>query len=165
LLKIKKMNPGRKTTFDIIALTVTFLLFLFCIGTIMNRDNRKEGSMDLFMAEPGFYEKSNGCSLDVILSFRHFSTYSLTNTEASNRLLFAQIQSSIRNIVVANNSQKGIHVKLNTKTRYEDFIRIIEICGIEKAGCYIVDNYDVWIMTGKNKALIERCPYRYMPDE
>ncbi|MCL9804208.1 hypothetical protein NAT51_01635 [Flavobacterium amniphilum] len=159
------MNPGRKITFDIIALTVTFLLFLFCIGTILSRDNREEGCMDLGMAEPGFYEKYTGCSFDFMLSFRHFSTYSLTNVEATDRLLFEQIQSSIRNIVATDNSQKGIHVKFNTKTKYEDFIRIIEICGIEKAGCYIVDNYDVWIMTGKNKVLIERCPYRLTGNE
>ena len=141
--------------------TLTFLLILFCILFLVNSKTfKKEYSLNLHLPSKNFYEETCGCSLEKILSFRTFKSYQLTTNESQNLLLFKQIQSDIKNMVRSNDSKNGINIKLNTKTKYGEVVKILDVCKTEKAQTYILKDYDIWIMTGSNSELKKNCPYK-----
>jgi hypothetical protein len=82
----------------------------------------------------------------------------LTNNENKDKILFKKIQLKVRNLVKNNDPNNGIYVKLNLKTKYEDVIKILDICKIEKAPVYILKDYEIWVMTGSNSELNKNCP-------
>lgn len=125
-----------------------------------NKNFEKEYSFNLGLPSKNFYEDCYGCSLEKILSFRNFKTYELTNVEAKDKVLYSKIILTIRKIVKNKDSENGVHVKFNMKTKYEDVIRILDICEIEKAPTYILKDYDVWIMAGDNIELKKNCPFK-----
>jgi hypothetical protein len=62
-------------------------------------------------------------------------------------------------MVKNNNSEIGIHVKFNLETKYENVVRIFDICEIEKVEIYIYKDYDFWIMAGLNAEQKRNCPF------
>lgn len=157
------MLSRRKILTLSIFLTFTLVFVTFCILILLkNKNFEKEYSFNISFPSEKFYEDYCGCSLEMILSFRKFTTYELTNDVSKDIILFKKIQLDVRNLIAKNDSNNGIHVKFNLKTKYQDVINILNICEIEKAPTYIVKDYDIWIMTGKNSELIKNCPYKYL---
>ena len=151
------MYTKKKLLIYSITLTVAVLLVSLCVMILIkNKNFEKEYSMRLSFPPTNFYEDNYGCSLAEILSYRKFTTYSLTNTK-SDENLFTTIQSATKSLIQKNDSKNGVHVKFNEKTKYGDVIKILDICSIEKAPVYIVKDYDVWIMTGTNEELEKNC--------
>ena len=128
---------------------------------IKNKNFNKEYSLDLALAHENFYEDNFGCSLEKILSFRNFKSYYIKADAEQNKQIFQEIQSNVREIVKNNDGNNGVHVQFNTKTKYGDVIRILDICQIEKAPTYVLEDYDVWIMAGTNIELRKNCPYTF----
>ena len=158
----EKMFIKRKIFIYVITLTATLLLVAFCILILIkNKNFEKENSLDISFPPKNFYENNYGCSLEKILSFRNFTTYNLTNNENEDKILFKQIQISVRKLIKSNDSENGILIKFNQKTKYGDVIKLLDICQIEKVPTYLVNNYDIWIMTGKNLELEKNCPFKY----
>jgi len=159
------MFTKRKIFIYVITLTVTLLLVSFCILILIkNKNFEKEYSLDISFPPENFYENNYGCSLEKILSFRNFTSYNLTNKENEDKILLEKIQIAVRNLIKNNDSQNGVHVKFNLKTKYGDVIKLLDICQIEKVPTYIVNDYDIWIMTGKNVELEKNCPFKYSKD-
>ena len=127
---------------------------------VKNKNFEKEYSINLGMPSKNFYEDCYGCSLEKILSFRNFNTYEITNVEEKDKVLFSKIRSDISRVVKSKDAKNGIHVKFNLKTKYENVIRILDICETEKAPTYILKDYDVWIMAGENAELKKNCPLK-----
>jgi biopolymer transport protein ExbD len=145
---------------SIVSIT-TLLVILFCIIVMLkNKTFERENLFSLALPPENFYEDICGCSLEKVLSFRKFKSYELTIQNDEKQKQFGQIQTDIRNIVTRNDSENGIHVKINKKTSYGDVVRILDICEIEKAPTYILKDYDIWIMTGRNAELEKNCPMR-----
>jgi hypothetical protein len=156
------MFTKRKILIYTITLTFTLVFVTFCILILLkNKNFDKEYSFDISFPSENFYEDCFGCSLEKILSFRKFTTYKLTNDVNMDNILFKKIQLKVRNLIKNNDSANGIHVKFNRKTKYEDVIKILDICVIEKVPTYILKDYDVWIMTGSNAELVKNCPFQY----
>ena len=144
-----------------IASAITLLLIIICILILVrNKNFEKEYSFILGLPSKNFYEDCYDCSLEKILSFRNFKTYELTNAEAKNKVLYSKIKLTIRKIVKNKDSKNGVHVKFNLKTKYEDVIRILDICEIENTPTYILKDYNVWIMAGDNIELKKNCPFK-----
>jgi hypothetical protein len=140
---------------------ITLLLILFCILILLRNNNfKKEYAFDLGMPSEGFYEDICGCSLEKALSYRNYKTYELPSDKTQNQKVFIRIQSDVRDIVKRNDSKNGVHIKLGTKTKYGDVVRILDIGRIEKAPTYILKDYDIWIMTGSNAELAKNCPFK-----
>lgn len=144
-----------------ITLTVTLLLVSLCVLVLVkNKNFEKEYLFNISFPPKNFYEDNYGCSLEEILSFRKFTAYKLTNDKFDENL-FKKIQFETKNLVQKNDSKNGIHVKFDEKTQYGDVIKILDICQIEKVPCYIVKDYDVWIMTGTNIELEKHCILKF----
>jgi hypothetical protein len=139
----------------------TLMLILFCIIVLFkNKTFETENAFSLALPPKKFYEDICGCSLEKILSYRNFKSYELTIETNEKQKQFIEIQTDIRNIIIRNDSKNGIHVKLNKKTNYGDVVRVLDICEIEKAPTYILKDYDIWIMTGRNAELEKNCPIK-----
>ena len=152
------MNGKEKIFIYSIVSTIVLLLICSCIFMLgKNKNFEKEYSINLGMPSKNFYEDCYGCSLEKILSFRNFKTYEITNVEKKDEALFAKIRLNVRNVVKSKDGKNGIHVKFNLKTKYENVIRILNICEIEKAPTYILKDYDIWIMAGENTELKKNC--------
>ena len=151
---------GKKKIFiySIISTIVLLLISVCILVLIENKNFEKEYSFNIGMPSKNFYEDCYGCSLEKILSFRKFKTYEITNVKEKDEILYSKIIQNVRNLVKSKDSQHGIQVKFNLKTKYEDVIRILDICETEKAPTYILKDYDIWIMAGKNIELIKNCP-------
>ena len=151
---------GKKKIFiySIISTIVLLLISVCILVLIENKNFEKEYSFNIGMPSKNFYEDCYGCSLEKILSFRKFKTYEITNVKEKDEILYSKIILNVRNLVKSKDSQHGIQVKFNLKTKYEDVIRILDICETEKAPTYILKEYDIWIMAGKNIKLIKNCP-------
>ncbi len=144
-----------------IILTVTLLLVSFCILVLIkNKNFEKEYSFNIGFVPKNFYEDNCGCSFKKVLSFRKFTSYQLKNNESDEKL-FKEIQMETRNLIKNNDSKNGIHIKFNKKTKYEDVIKVLDICKIEKAPTYILEDYDIWIMNGSNSELKKHCPFKF----
>lgn len=155
------MYTKKKIFIYSITLTITLLLVSLCVLVLIkNKTFEKEYSFNIAFPSKNFYEDNYGCSLAEILSFRKFTTYRLTNDE-SDENLFKKIQYATKNLIQKNDSKNGIHVKFNKKTKYGDVIKVLDICQIEKVPCYIVKDYDVWIMTGTNEELEKHCKFQF----
>ena len=142
--------------------TFTLLFILLCILVLLkNKNFEKEYSFNLSLPSENFYEDICGCSLEKLLSFRNYKSFKLNPNTDKNEIIFRQIQINVRNIIRINDSQNGIHVKLSKETKYEDVIRVLDICVIEKAPTYILKDYDIWIMTGSNSEMKKSCPFKY----
>lgn len=156
------MFTKRRILIYTISSAVTLILITFCIFILLkNKNFEKEYSINISFPSKNSYEDCYGCSLKKLLSFRKFKIHELTNDESIDNILFKKIQFEIRNLVKNKDSNNGIHIKLNLKTKYEDVIKIIDICEIEKAQTYLIKDYDVWIMTGINLELKKNCPLKY----
>ncbi|MES2578525.1 MAG: hypothetical protein V4589_13005 [Bacteroidota bacterium] len=143
-----------------ITLTVTLLFVSFCILVLLkNKNFEKEYAFDIGFPPKNFYKDYFGCSFEKILSFRNFTTYQLKNDKFDDKL-FKDIQLATRNLIKNNDSENGIHVKFNKKTKYGDVIKVLDICRIEKVPTYILKDYDVWILTGSNSELEKQCPFK-----
>ncbi len=127
---------------------------------VKNKNFEKEYSINLGMPSKNLYKDCYGCSLEKILSFRNFKTYEITNVEEKDEVLFSKIRLNVRNVVKNKDAKNGIHVKFNLKTKYENVIRILDICESEKAPTYILKDYDIWIMAGENTELKKNCPLK-----
>lgn len=156
------MRTSKKIFINTSTLTITLLLLVICIFVTLDRkEYTKQGGIDIAVPNEGFYKNNYGCSLNEILSFWNFTTYELSNKERKDSSMFRQIQVSVRDLVKSNDSKTGIHVKFNLKTKYEDVIRAIDICQIEEAPTYILNDYDLWIVASSCKELRKKCPLRY----
>lgn len=156
------MTTKKKIFVISIISTFTLLLILLCILIMLkNKNFEKEYSFGLSLPPENFYEDICGCSLEKLLSFRNFKSFELNPDTDKNEIIFNQIQINVRNIIRSNDSKNGIRVKLSKKTKYEDVIRILNICEIEKAPTYILKDYDIWIMTGSNSEMNKNCPFKY----
>ena len=161
----ERLYSEKKILIYSITLTLTLLLVLLCVLILIKNNNfKKEYSFNIGIPAENEYEDVYGCSLKTILSYRKFKTYSWNNDKAKDELLFKQIQSEIRTIVKNNDSENGVHVTFNAKTKYQDVIRTLDICEIEKVDTHILDDFDVWIMTGKNLELEKDCSWRIPHD-
>ena len=127
---------------------------------VKNKNFEKEYSINLGMPSENFYEDCYGCSLEKILSFRNFKTYEITNAEEKDKVLFSRIRLDVRRIVKSKDANNGIRVKFDLKTKYENVIRILDICETLKAPTYILKDYDVWIIAGENPKLKKNCPLK-----
>ena len=155
------MAEKKKIFIYSIVSTIVLLLISVCILILIKNNNfEKEYSLNIGMPSKNFYEDCCGCSLEKILSFRNFTTYEITNVEEKDEVLFSKIRMNVQNVVKSKDGQNGIHVKFNLKTKYENVIRILDICETEKAPTYILKDYDVWIMAGENTELKKNCPYK-----
>jgi hypothetical protein len=155
------MTAKKKIFIYSIVSTIVLLLICVCILVLVkNKNFEKEYAFNLSMPSKNFYEDCFSCSLEKILSFRNFKTYEITNVQEKDEILYSKIKLSVRNIVKNKDPKNGIHVKFNLKTKYEDVIRILDICETEKAPTYILKDYDIWIMAGKNTELIKKCPLK-----
>jgi hypothetical protein len=128
---------------------------------LKNKNFEKEYSFNLIFPSENFYEDICGCSLEKLLSFRNYKSFKLNPNTDKNEIIFRQIQMNVRNIIRSNDSKNGIHVKLGKETKYEDVIRVLDICVIEKAPTYVFKDYDIWIMTGSNSEMKKNCPFKY----
>lgn len=157
------MTTKKKIFFISIISTFTILLILLCILIMLkNKNFEREYSFNLSLPSENFYEDTCGCTLEKLLSFRNFKSFELNLNTDKNDTIFSQIQINVRNIIRSNDSKNGIHIKLSKKTKYEDVIRILDICEIEKAPTYILKDYDIWIMTGSNSEMKKKCPFKYL---
>lgn len=156
------MFTKKKISLYTISLTFTLVFAIFCILILLkNKNFEKEYSMELSFPSKNFYEDCYGCSLEKILSFYKISSYELTNDKHRDEMIFKKIQLKIRNLVKSKDSNNGINLKLNVKTKYEDVIRILDICEIEKVQFYVIEDYDVWIFSGTNSEVKKQCPFKY----
>lgn len=156
------MTIKKKIFFISIISTFTLLVILLCILILLkNKNFEKEYSFNLSLPSENFYEDICGCTLEKLLSFRNFKSFELNSNTDKNEIIISQIQINVRNVITNNDSKNGIHVKLSKKTKYEDVIRILDICEIEKAPTYILKDYDIWIMTGSNSEMRKKCPFQY----
>jgi hypothetical protein len=159
--KTKNMKSKKKLFIFSIVSAATLLLILFCVLILLRNNNfDKKYAFDLSMPTVDFYEDACGCTLEKALSYRNYKSYELVSDKNQNQKLFTRIQSDVRDIVKRDDSKNGIHIKFNTKTKYGDVVRILDICHIEKAPTYILKDYDVWIMTGSNAELAKNCPFK-----
>lgn len=156
------MFSKRKNLISIISLAFTLMFATFCMLILMkNKNFEQEYAMELSFPSKKFYEEHYGCSFEKILSFWKFKTYELTDDGKKDDLIFKQMQLRIRNLVKSKDSINGIHLILNLKTKYEDVIRIFDICEIEKVQAYVLKDYDVWIIPGTNSEFNKNCPLRF----
>jgi hypothetical protein len=77
------------------------------------------------------------------LDCQHF--YLTGNTKADNYTL-DNVQKSVRNLLASKSIDKGVHCQLSDSTTYNSFIKILNICMIERATIYAIIDNDVWIM-------------------
>lgn len=153
------MTTKKKTVVFPVTLTLTILMLFFCVLFLANSKTlEKEHSIEFHLPPENFYEKICGCSLEKLLSYRNFKPYQLTTNESQNRILFKQIQTDIKDMVRTNDSKNGINIQLNTKTKYGEVIKILNICKTEKVKTYVLKDYNVWIMTDSNLELEKNCP-------
>lgn len=156
------MTPKKKIFVISIISTFTLLFILLCILILLkNKNFEKEYSFNISLPPENFYEDNCGCTLEKLLSFRNFKSFELNPNTDKNEIIFSQIQINVRNIIRSNDSKNGIHVKLSKKTKYEDVIRILDICEIEKAPTYVLKDYDIWIMTSSNSEMKKNCPFKF----
>jgi len=154
------MYSKKKMFIYSIVLTVTLLLVSFCILVLIkNKNFEKDYSFNIGFTPKNFYEDNCGCSFEKVLSFRKFTSFVMKNNE-SDKKLFKEIQIKIRNLIKNIDSKNGIHIKFNKKTKYEDVIKVLDICEIEKVPTYILEDYNIWIMTGSNSELEKHCPFK-----
>ncbi|MGV9005095.1 hypothetical protein [Flavobacterium sp.] len=155
------MYSKKKLFIYTLFLTATMLLVLLCLLVLIKNNNfKKEYSFNLGMPTKDYYENDTGCSLKKLMSFRKFKNYTLTNDDRKDNVKFRQIQLGIRAIVAKNDSENGIHVQFNRNTTYEEVVRALDICAIEKVPTYILKDYELWMMAGSNAELIKNCPFK-----
>ena len=157
-----KMIAKKNVYIISVVITSILLLILLCILVLINNKNfRQEYVLEIGLPHDNLYEETTGCSLKKILSFRTFKSYSLNSDEQHNNRMFKQIQSEVHRIVTSKDGKNGVNVKFNMKTKYEDVVRILDICQIEDPPFYILKDYDIWIMAGSNAELTKNCPSRF----
>jgi hypothetical protein len=90
-------------------------------------------------------EKGLPFTLEEYVKTKSIISLKLTGNEKYDDSILNRFQLEIRKIMDAKDFHKGIHLKFNTKTLYEDVIRSFQICKIEDCSTYVPDGYDLWV--------------------
>lgn len=101
-------------------------------------------------------EKTLGYTLEEYLKTKSIVSLKLIGNEKYDDRILNLFQLEIRKIIKAEDPHKGIHLKFNKKTSYEELIRSFQICKIEDCSTYVPDGYDLWVFPfykKKNKNL------------
>jgi hypothetical protein len=156
---------GKKKIFlYTLALTATLLIIVFStLMLIKNNTFKTYGSMDI-----GFPSKSYRKSPDYkrwreYLETKKIHTIELTGDSKTDNELLLKFQLDVRNLVKTNDSILCLHLKLNKKTKYEDLIRIFDVCAIEDAKIYDLNGYDFLVTNPSTEHYRKKHPYKIKP--
>ena len=90
-------------------------------------------------------EKKLGINLEEYVKTKSITSLQLNGNEKYDDSILDRFQLEIQEIMKAEDSNKGIHLKFGKKTTYENVIRSFQICKIEDCRTYAPDGYDLWV--------------------
>lgn len=101
-------------------------------------------------------EKRLGYTLEEYLKSKSITSFNLDGNKKNDDDIFIAFQSQIKKIKDASNYNQVLHLQFSKKSKYEDFIRAIEICKLEKCETYIPDGYNFWVIPASKKVKIKK---------
>lgn len=95
----------------------------------------------------------NGFTTRDYFASKKLDSFSMTKNQIENQEILREINEKVGLLVKSKDTTIVIYVKLNEKTKYEEWVRLIEICQNQKTGFYASKDYEFWISNRKNKKL------------
>ncbi|KIC02786.1 hypothetical protein OA88_06585 [Flavobacterium sp. JRM] len=125
--------------------SVVLIIFISVCLLWAIRNNTFEEKATVISYRDKDVEKRFSFNLEEYLKTKSIFSLKLIGNEKHDDSILNLFQLQIRKIMKAEDPNKGIHLKFDKKTPYEDVIRSFQICKIEDCSTYIPDGYDLWV--------------------
>lgn len=125
--------------------SVVLIIFISVCLLWAIRNNTFEEKATVISYRDKDVEKRFYFNLEEYLKTKSIFSLKLIGNEKHDDSILNLFQLQIRKIINAKDPNKGIHLKFDKKTPYEDVIRSFQICKIEDCPTYIPDGYDLWV--------------------
>lgn len=76
---------------------------------------------------------------------RNYTNIYISDNNNNNKQNFLFAQQEVKKLISTQDTTIGIHFHFDKNATYSSFIKVIEICKIEKAKIYVVHDSDVWV--------------------
>lgn len=131
--------------------SVFLIIFISaCFLWMLKTNTFREDATQIMYRDKDF-EKKTGVTLEEYVKRKSIVSLKLIGNKKYDDKILNLFQLKIREIMNAEDSNKGIHLKFDKKTPYEDVIRSFQICKIEDCSTYVPDGYDLWVFPYYNK--------------
>ncbi|AYN03077.1 hypothetical protein [Flavobacterium sp. 140616W15] len=125
--------------------SVVLIIFISVCLLWAIRNNTFEEKATVISYRDKDVEKELSYSLEEYVKTKSIISLKLIGNEKYDDSILNLFQLQIRKIMNAEDPNKGIHLKFDKKTPYEDVIRSFQICKIEDCSTYAPDGYDLWV--------------------
>lgn len=99
-------------------------------------------SPNLHRDNPDFFPKESHPN-------KNYTDINLTGNDQDDKMKLDYAQLLIRELVLSQDTSKGVHFRFSDKSKYWTLIKAIDICKIEKAKVYIPYENDIWVLNPK----------------
>ena len=89
--------------------------------------------------------------LNVINPVRNYSTFIITDDESQNELQFEKAKKAIKEVAVSNDTICGVRIVFGKKTKYNEFIRSLDMCNTPGSHTWIIRGNELLV-------LVDHCP-------
>jgi hypothetical protein len=125
--------------------SVVLIIFISVCLLWVIRNNTFEEKATVISYRDKDVEKRFSYNLEEYLKTKSIISLKLIGNKEYDDSILNLFQLQIKKIMNAEAPNKGIHLKFDKKTPYEDVIRSFQICKIEDCSTYIPDGYDLWV--------------------
>jgi len=156
---------NKKTFFYIVgSISLAFILIFGIFFLLKNKPFETYGVKSVVFYNRD-YEKLQEFTLEEFLETKIFINLELTGNTNNDKKVLDIFRMKVRELVVSKDSIKGVHLKLNPKTKYEEFIKAIDICETEKAVVYIPYENNLWVTNRSTKKFQKLHPLKKPTNE
>ena len=149
------MHPANK---GIIQLSVFFVLLLILLIVsyyeLIPPEKKRDHCLQLVFPPSSKQANPHNGSNDPykicdIQKIRRYQTLHLSTHSKENREVFLECRSKIHFLVCSKDTAQGIHLTIDDKTSWQDFISVLDICKEERLKTYWVGDNDIWFIYPK----------------